>query len=94
MEVAIEKITPFQSRHGGECLRIDGHHVNEQGQLEPGYTFVDPRNDNAPDWADVIDTVLRNRGRYVICDGVRMKSRDRGLWSADSKPRVTDVVNK
>jgi hypothetical protein len=94
MEVRITKVSSIQSRHGGEVLRIDGFHVNEFGEEVKGYTFIDPDNDNAPDWADVIEAALANRGRDIRVDGVRMKNREKGLWSADCKPYVLEILER
>ena len=93
MQVVIRKITPFRSQHGGhDCFRIDGFHVDEFGELVKGYTFIDPNNDNSVQWIEVIDTQLRHRGEDIIVDGVRMKNRAKGLWSADCQPIVVDRV--
>jgi len=93
MQVIIRKIQPFRSQHGGhDCFRIDGFHVNEFGELVPGYTFIDPNNDNALDWAEVLEAAHANRGEDIIVDGVRMKHRQKGLWSADSRPQVVEIV--
>ena len=91
MQVVIRSIKPFRSQHGGhDCFRVDGFHNNEFGELVKGYTFIDPNNDNAVDWVKVIETHLEHRGEDLVVDGVRMKNREKGLWSADCKPIVVD----
>ena len=91
MQVVIRSIKPFRSQHGGhDCFRVDGFHNNEFGELVKGYTFIDPNNDNAVDWVRVIETHLEHRGEDLVVDGVRMKNREKGLWSADCKPYVGD----
>ena len=93
MQVVIRKITPFRSQHGGhDCLRVDGFHENEFGELVKGYTFIDPNNDNAQNWVRVIETHYEYRGEDIIVDGVRMKNRDKGIYNADSTPVVVDRV--
>lgn len=93
MQVVIRKITPFRSQHGGhDCFRVDGFHEDEFGGLVKGYTFIDPNNDNSVDWISVIETHFRHRGEDLLVDGVRMKNREKGLWSADCHPQVTDRV--
>ena len=91
MQVVIRSIKPFRSQNGGHgCFRVDGFHNNEFGELVKGYTFIDPNNDNAVDWVRVIETHLEHRGEDLVVDGVRMKNREKGLWSADCKPYVVD----
>ena len=68
MQIAIRKITPFRSQHGGhDCFRIDGLHENEFGELVKGYTFIDPNNDNSVNWVRVIETHYEYRGEDIIC---------------------------
>ena len=93
MHVIVKSIKPFRSQVSGrDCFRIDGEHLNEFDEPVKGYTFIDPANNNSSDWLEVLETWHQNRGHNLIVSGIRMKNRDRGLWSADSRPRVEDVV--
>ena len=94
MQIRIDHWSVFASKHGGDVFRIDGWFQNEFDEPQAGYTFVDPHNDNAVHWAEVIRTCLEHRGSIICVEGVRMKSRDRGLWNADSRPYVIDIINK
>lgn len=94
MEVVIKKVKLMPSRYGGDIFRIDGYYVDEFDKLAKGYTFIDPNNDNARDWVDVIEVAMQNRGKDIIIDGVRMKKKDTGLWNADSRPHVTEIRDR
>ncbi len=94
MQVSIDKISKIQSKHGGEIIRIDGHHENEFGELVKGYCFIDPKNDNWGQWVQSMEHIALNRGKYTILDNVHMKSKAKGLWDADSKPIVVDTIQK
>jgi len=92
MQVAVDSVRVITSRHGGEVVRIDGHHENERGELAKGYCFIDPRNDNWADWEETLVQLVMGQETYVLVAGVRMKNRARGLWNADSHPRVVGTV--
>jgi hypothetical protein len=94
MQVSVEAVSVIKSKYGGEVIRIDGYHEDEQGMLAKGYCFIDPKNDNWQAWVTIIETIENNRGNYVILDGVRMKKRDKGLWNADSKPVLVEIMAK
>jgi hypothetical protein len=94
MQVRIDHWSVIRSRHGGDVLRLGGWFQNEFDEPQAGYTFIDPANDNAGHWQQVIETCLEHRGSVICVEGVRMKSREKGLWNADSRPYVTDIINK
>lgn len=93
MQIIVRSIKPFRSQHGGhDCLRVDGFHQDEFGELVKGYTFIDPNNDNAANWLELVEIHYGHRGEDLLVDGVRMKNREKGLWSADCHPSVIDRV--
>ena len=94
MQVAIVKISKIKSQYGGEIIRLDGHHEDENGELVKGYCFIDPKNDNWFQWVPTMETAATNRGKYILVDNIHMKNRAKGIWDADSKPRVIDIINK
>lgn len=91
MIVAIHSISEIRSRHGGSVIRLDGHYVDEFGGLQKCYTFIDPDNDNWVDWEQALRVIAENRGNIVELDGCRFKNRDKGLLSADCRPRVESI---
>ena len=94
MEVSVEALSTIKSKYGGEVVRIDGYHADENGKLTKGYCFIDPKNDNWQHWVGILEQIEANRGNYTILDNVRMKKRDVGLWNADSKPTLVEILAK
>ena len=95
MIIAVNSISAFPTRHGGhDCFRLDAHYVDEFGQLQKCKTYIDPNNDNYQQWHDVLRIIAENRGNIVELDGCKMKSRDQGIISADSRPRVEAIYPK
>ena len=94
MQVAIVKISKIKSQYGGEIIRLDGHHEDETGQLVKGYCFIDPKNDNWHQWVETMETAAMNRGKYILVDHIHMKNRAKGIWDADSRPQVIDIINR
>jgi hypothetical protein len=95
MIIAIDSISEIKSRHNNRpVIRLDGHYADEFNALQKCYTFVDPENDNFADWEAVLRVIAENRGNIVELDGCRFKNRDKGLISADCRPRVEAIYPK
>mgnify|MGYP006099251701 FL=1 len=94
MEVSVEALSTIKSKYGGEVIRIDGWHTDETGKLTKGYCFIDPKNDNWDQWIEILEKIEVNRGNFAILDNVKMKKRDIGLWNADSKPILVEIMAK
>lgn len=92
--IAIGSIKEIDSKHGGKVFRLDGHYVNEFENLSKCYTFIDPKNENFAYWSEVLHTIASNRGKFVELDNCKMKDREKGLISADSKPNVGNIYDK
>tara|TARA_Y100000310_G_C20256737_1_gene611700 strand:+ start:81 stop:368 length:288 start_codon:yes stop_codon:yes gene_type:complete len=95
MKVWVESMTPMKTQHGGhDIFRIDGYYEDEFGKLVKGKCFIDPKYDNAKDWLETLERIKESRGNWVELDNIKMKSKDKGVWNADCKPVVTNIIPK
>ena len=95
MQIIVRSIRPFRSMISGRgCFRLDGFHQDEFGELVKGHTFIDPDNDNCVNWLEILEAGQRNRGSDLVVDHVRMKNRGQGIWNADSRPLLVDIIQR
>jgi hypothetical protein len=41
-----------------------------------------------------MEAAATNRGKYILVDHIHMKNRAKGIWDADSRPQVIDIINR
>jgi len=95
MEVIVQGIHMKVSKNDGEeYYHIYGNYTDDTGRYRRGHTYIDPKNDNIDKWQKCINTVLDNRGFDFRVSGIRMKNKKMGLWNADSRPTVEEILDK
>ena len=48
--------------------------------------------DNAGNWLEICEKGTQFRGKTILADYVHMKNRAKGIYDADSKPHIVEIM--
>jgi len=96
MNVTIQRIhsEPTRNKPYNDIVHIHGYYRDEFGIKQRCRCYIDPLNFNWNEWMPVIEEMANNNGSDFTLSGMKFKSRERGILTADCKPVINEIIPK